>query len=79
MKPRTQPCKKCGATIFFLRTEGKKNWMPLDAKPERRFVMVSETVTNEFGDEAELQVARSVPTFTPHWATCPHADKFRKE
>ena len=59
-------CKKngCDTKIIFVKTENDK-WMPVDAKPERRLVI------------GEDQVARSITTWTPHWATCADPDSFR--
>lgn len=35
-------CKSCGAAILWVTTEGGKN-MPLDAKPEKRVILVPRT------------------------------------
>ena len=59
-------CKKkgCDSKIIFVKTPNDK-FMPVDAKPERRIVI------------DENQLARSVTTWTPHWATCTDPDSFR--
>jgi len=79
MPVRTEACKKCGATIFFMKTD-KGNWMPLDAKPERKYIMVTKEMPDPMGfGMTSMQILESVAAYTPHWATCPFADEFRKE
>lgn len=57
-------CSACKAKIKWVETvNGKK--MPLDAKPFQA-VQVREGI----GEVIEV--------YTPHWATCPGADQFRK-
>ena len=63
-------CKGCGADIWWTVTEkGKK--IPLNDPPEKRFVI---------GDRGLVpdDVAIMVNTYTPHHATCPEVEKFRK-
>lgn len=65
-------CRTCGAEIEWVKTEGGRN-MPLDAvSPSARKVMV---VIYRNGE----RVAVMVPERTSHFATCPEADKHRKE
>ena len=59
-------CEACGAPIIFVKTAATGKWQPLDAKPERRMVI------------NEDQLAVSTTTWTPHHATCPHAERFRR-
>ena len=63
-------CRSCGAEIIWIKTpEGKS--MPLDAKPEKRWV---ENVADGHGvDYWGLE-----DTYVSHFATCPDAAKFRK-
>lgn len=58
-------CTSCGAEIIWVTTRGSK--MPLNAKPEKRFIIL---------DEQGAAVARD--TYTSHFATCPNADQHRK-
>lgn len=76
VKPKIEKCKgkTCNADIFWMKTESGK-WIPLDVKPHRMFVM--ETATTQ--DGVEYTIAKSVPTYMPHHATCPDVDSFRKE
>jgi hypothetical protein len=60
-------CKSCGAAIVWAQTESGRR-MPLDAEPERRFVLAG----------VEPTIARSVPTYVSHFATCPQADEHRR-
>ena len=76
---KVEPCKKCKAPIFFMKTEENRKWMPLDAKPERRFEMITKEEKDMLGNTFQVQFARSVPVYTPHWATCPFADQFRRD
>ena len=62
-------CRSCNADIIWLTTENEK-LMPVDAKSEKRVVRF-----NRNGQP----IAKVVDTFTPHFATCPDADKHRKE
>lgn len=56
-------CRSCSAPILWTRTT-KNRPIPLDPDPDKR-VVVTDTG------------ARVVDTYTPHFATCPHADKHR--
>jgi hypothetical protein len=58
-------CKSCGAEIIWAKTaKGKK--MPFDAIPKKVWVVT------HLGD------AFLSDSYTPHWATCPDANKHRK-
>jgi len=59
---KKRACKSCGAMIGFMQTPQGK-WIPYD---------VGEPVTIVMSDGV---VARG---WTPHWVTCPAADKHRK-
>ncbi|KKN73376.1 hypothetical protein LCGC14_0400790 [marine sediment metagenome] len=65
-------CDGCGAKIIFVKTaaaakEGRTQWMPLDAKPERRIWINKQ------------QLGVSITVWVPHHLTCPKADDFRKK
>lgn len=57
-------CKSCQADVIWAETEFGRR-MPLDAKPERRFVL------------SDGESARFVDTYQSHFATCPQADSWR--
>ena len=59
----------CGASMLWAKTKNNKN-IPLDAEPEKRFVFLPERPEG---------VADMVDTYMPHHATCPEADKYRKD
>jgi hypothetical protein len=59
-------CHKCNAEILWAVTDPGNRPMPVDAKPEKRLILQ--------GNRCKI-----VTTYTPHWATCPNADEFRKE
>ena len=64
-----EKCRGCGADIIWIITQGDKR-MPLDAKPEKRFI-------TDRGKEEELR-GYMRDTYTSHFATCPKAAEFRK-
>lgn len=61
-----QKCRSCGKPIIWVETSAGKK-MPLDAKPEKRFVIGSKS------GKAHL-----LDTHLSHFATCPDAGKWRK-
>ena len=64
-------CKGCGAEILWVKMNTGGN-MPLDPDPQK-FVVISSMV---FGKEEQGHLLTG---HTPHWATCPNADDFKKE
>lgn len=78
LKPR--PCKSCGASIILVRSDKGGSYMPLDATPERRVVIVNGEMPDIVADPNDTNVAaRVIPVYTSHWATCPSADQHRKK
>jgi hypothetical protein len=61
-------CKSCSAHVLWVVTESGAR-MPLDAEPERRFVVDSGT---------NPMRARVRNTYVSHFATCPNAERWRK-
>ena len=56
-------CKGCGQEIqWVMMASGAK--MPVDAKPVK-MIQVKEGI------------GTPISVYTPHWATCPQADKFK--
>lgn len=80
-------CRACGNTIGWYLTENNKR-MPLDPNthPDGNVILdrtdpMAPPVAVVLGG-AELEAVRErgdVPTFMPHWATCPHADAIRPD
>ena len=78
-------CKACGAPIIFIRTQGGKK-MPCD--PEQRMYWqrkgAKEKIVTPNGEvlscefSGDLNKATGVG-YVSHWATCPFADRFKKE
>lgn len=66
-----QKCKSCQAPIIWVKTLSGKI-MPLDEKPESRFVL------NGLG-EGNTPYATMVKTYVSHFATCPNASKHRRK
>lgn len=62
----TKHCASCGAEIHWITTENGAAH-PLDAKPEKRWVV------------DRNDVGRIIDTYVSHFATCPDAQKHRKE
>jgi hypothetical protein len=63
---KTSRCRSCRAEIVWVKTRAAK-LMPLDAKPEKRWVLGE-------GDQS----ARLVDTYVSHYASCPDAETWRK-
>lgn len=61
-------CRSCGATVLWVETESGKR-MPLDAEPERRFVIEAAT---------DPMKARLRNTYVSHFSTCPQAERWRQ-
>lgn len=64
-------CSSCGADILWIKTMTGKA-MPLNAKPEKRVVLLTNDVTG-------LQRGDVRDTYVSHFASCPQADAFRKK
>jgi len=65
----TEKCRGCDAVIIWARTEQGK-WQPFDAKPEKRFALTR--------DEDGRWHSKAIAVYTPHHATCPKAEDFRR-
>lgn len=77
-----RPCKRCGAPIRYLRTKNGKS-APVDAKPVTlREADVAEGLSQGrrlLDREGSNRLHEAGETgFVSHFATCPHADAFRK-
>lgn len=81
-------CKKCGADIIWLKTP-KGKWMCVDEglKAYEESKDGADYLVNDFGEVIRCNILahEDVRTGkatgmarTPHWATCPNADSFRK-
>jgi hypothetical protein len=69
-------CRSCGAEITWTITVAGKR-MPLDNRPTQDgTVVIDPDGRARVPAKADLQFARL--RFTPHWATCPHADTHRR-
>jgi len=55
-------CKRCSQEIKFIKSAKNQKWLPVNIKLE--------SVVTEEG--------KIVKGYTPHWATCPNAQEFRK-
>ena len=72
---RIVPCPACKAEIFFIKTPAGKA-APLDAKPVK--VWVGRVL--KVSDDLSLPVHWAlIEAHTSHFATCPFADRFRKQ
>lgn len=79
-------CRACGARIIFHRTPDGRT-MPLDPHPsehgnvylDRPDLAAPPVAVVLGGDELEtVRGAGTVPLYVAHFATCPHADRFRR-
>lgn len=59
-------CKSCQAPILWSTSKNGKP-MPLDGDPETRAIISPATGRSHL-----------VATYKPHWASCPHADQWKK-
>lgn len=77
-------CKACGASIVWIMSSANAKWIPCDEGLIRykqddagQDVLISDT-----GEYIKCQLEfDGLPTGMarmPHWATCPHADRFRR-
>ena len=58
-------CKGCGQEIqWIMMASGAK--MPVDAKPTKLI-------------QVKHGIGELIDVYTPHWATCPNADQFKKK
>lgn len=78
-------CKACGAPIVWIATESGKN-MPCDAAQTayRADKQGKATIITPNGEtlRATLETPPEDATgigYIPHWATCPHANRFKKK
>ncbi len=62
-------CRTCGQPIIWCATESGKR-MPLDAEPEKRFVL---------DPSSDPMTGRMRNTYQSHFSTCPQAREHRKE
>lgn len=80
-------CKKCHAPIIWFKTP-KGHWMCVDEGLKRYRVNKhgKDRIVTDRGETFACDLLadddKSIPTGlarTPHWATCPFADEFRRE
>lgn len=77
-------CSACGAPIIFLRTP-KGKWMPADQglvkyreNPEGKKFVVDDR-GRLIRCDLEFEGLPTGMARIPHWATCPHAKKFKRK
>ena len=77
-------CKACGKTILWVQTKRGKQ-MPCDWRPVpfRPATGGKARVVSPEGDVIAAEICEGGEPgvqwgYTPHWATCPAADRFRK-
>jgi len=63
-------CKSCGAEIIWFKMVKTGKNMPVDLPGTKAIVAVS---------SEDSPHGMMVTAYTPHWATCPAADSFRKK
>lgn len=69
----TSTCRSCGAPIIWAHTPNGKS-MPLDAEPDPTGNIVLDDGTARVEPNQTLTGTRH----TSHFATCPHAETWRK-
>ena len=69
-------CKGCGAEIVWLKTRAGKN-IPVNVP---KFEIINGMPHGEIAHEAVTTAVEFDPSYmTAHFATCPNANKFRRE
>ena len=66
---RARPCKRCGASLLFVKMQGTGKMMPVDADSVRSYVVLNGNMTQ--GAVRKCGVS--------HFETCPAAPEFRKK
>lgn len=88
MTPRHRDhCRSCKAPIFYVTMAKTGKSMPLDAKPNDEGNVIWPWGHREDGTPlAWVERKDELPGFrdklllySPHWSTCPAAEKFRKQ
>lgn len=76
----TRPCHACGAMIHLLKTHNDRK-APVDCVPRRVALHDIAEGTNQLYNASGHNVRMEVGEigFMSHFATCPHADRFRKK
>ena len=82
---RTAPCRGCGKEIAFIRTVKGKS-MPVDPEPvyfipaggPNTYVMIDGSIRRG-REPKQADRESSMIGYRSHFATCPAADRFRKE
>ena len=74
----SRQCRSCGAEVLFVPSAKSGKPMILDAKPEKRIVLVVGGHENLIAQpETAIYMARVVNTYTDHHATCPKAAEWK--
>jgi hypothetical protein len=66
-------CKSCDADIFWARASKSKKWMPLDA------IRIGHGVRFVMDDDALAYTTTVGQGHPSHYATCPSAQRHRKD
>jgi hypothetical protein len=83
----SQQCRSCEAEVIFVPSAKTGKPMILDAKPEKRVVLVTKASTTDVAatvlvisseqPENALTQARVVDTYVDHHATCPASAEWK--
>lgn len=76
----TTKCSKCGAEIKFIRTSAGR-WMPVNAQKVYYSLGGKDAIVTPEGYVVTGTISSepmSNAGYIPHWATCKHADEFRR-
>lgn len=76
----TTKCSACQADVVFVPSAKSGKAMILDAKPRKGGVLVLPGITNQLvpPEGVPHPAVAIVDVYTDHHATCPDADKFRR-
>jgi hypothetical protein len=77
-------CKACGASIVWIKSRPNEKWIPCDEELIRykqdnagKHVLISDN-GNYIRCHLQFDGLPTGMARVPHWATCPHADVFRR-
>lgn len=76
----SRPCRSCGKQVLWVRTKAGE-LMPLDPEPNPNgniILLDGVAITKGSGGLFEPSMPEG-PAYLSHFATCPHADQWRRK
>lgn len=81
-RPKTTPCRSCGAPLRFTKNQTTGKWLPIDPEPhENGNITIDQagfsTVHGPEGVLAALEADPDVRLYLSHHSTCPDGKQWR--